>query len=179
MHRNVGCHRPRIGERDLDLSQLEWRAQLVVPEPGASIALDTQKIVPRSTGAEAGSFSNAQWSDTVPKLVQAKVVQALDNSGYLGAVSRPMDGLSADYQLLLDIRAVQIAGRGTEAEVELAAKVLGNDGRIVAGKVFSAKVSGGVGRGAGGHHRVGRGLWQSTVELAVWVANVLQETPKR
>jgi phospholipid/cholesterol/gamma-HCH transport system substrate-binding protein len=117
------------------------RAQIVVPEPGAPIALDTQKIVPRSAGAEAASFANAQWSDNVPKLIQAKVIQALDNSGYLSAVSRPMDGLSADYQLLLDIRAFQIAGREEAAEVELAAKVLGNDGRIVAGKVFAAKAS--------------------------------------
>jgi phospholipid/cholesterol/gamma-HCH transport system substrate-binding protein len=148
-------------------------------QPGASIALDTQKIVPRSTGAEAGSFSNAQWSDTVPKLVQAKVVQALDNSGYLGAVSRPMDGLSADYQLLLDIRAFQIAGRGTEAEVELAAKVLGNDGRIVAGKVFSAKVSAASGQAPVAITALDEAFGKATVELAMWLANVLQEPPKR
>ena len=138
------------------------RAQLVVPEPGAPIALDTQKIVPRSAGAEAASFVNAQWSDTVPKLVQAKIIQALDNSGYLSAVSRPMDGLAADYQLLIDIRAFQIAAApGEAAEVELAAKVLGNGGRIVAGKVFAAKALRGVCRGAGGHCGAGRGLRQS------------------
>ena len=153
------------------------QAQLVVPEPGAPIALDTQRIVPRATGAEAASFADAQWSDTIPKLVQAKIIQALDNSGYLGAVSRPMDGLAADYQLLIDIRAFQIAGREEAAEVELGAKVLGNSGRIVAGKVFAAKVSPASADAPAAVAALDEAFGKATVELAVWVANVLQGLP--
>jgi phospholipid/cholesterol/gamma-HCH transport system substrate-binding protein len=153
------------------------RAQLVVPEPGAPITLDTQKIVPRSPGPEAVSFGNAQWSDTVPKLVQAKIIQALDNSGYLSAVSRPMDGLAADYQLLIDIRAFQIAGREEAAEVELAAKVLGNGGRILAGKVFAAKVAAASAEAPAAIAVLNEAFGKVTVELAVWVANVLQGSP--
>ena len=153
------------------------RAQLVVPEPGAPIALDTQKIVPRSTGPEAASFANAQWSDTVPKLLQAKIIQALDNSGYLGAVSRPMEGLAADYQLLIDIRAFQIAGREDAAEVELAAKVLGNGGRIVAGKVFAAKAPAASAEAPAAIAALDEAFGKASVELAVWVANVLQGLP--
>jgi phospholipid/cholesterol/gamma-HCH transport system substrate-binding protein len=153
------------------------RAQLVVPEPGAPIALDTQKVVPRSAGAEAASFANAQWSDTVPKVIQAKVIQALDNSGYLSAVSRPMDGLSADYQLLLDIRAFRIAGREDAAEVELAAKMLGNDGRILAGKIFAAKVPAASAETPAAVAALDEAFGKVTVELALWVANVLQGPP--
>jgi phospholipid/cholesterol/gamma-HCH transport system substrate-binding protein len=153
------------------------RAQLVVPEPGAPIALDTQKVVPRSAGAEAASFANAQWSDTVPKVIQAKVIQALDNSGYLSAVSRPMDGLSADYQLLLDIRAFRIAGREDAAEVELAAKMLGNDGRILAGKIFAAKVPAASAEAPAAVAALDEAFGKVTVELALWVANVLQGPP--
>jgi phospholipid/cholesterol/gamma-HCH transport system substrate-binding protein len=154
------------------------RAQLVVPEPGAPIALDTQKIVAPSTGPEAASFANAQWSDTLPKLVQAKIIQALDNSGYLGAVSRPMDGLAADYQLLIDIRAFQMAAKpGDAAEVELAAKVLGNSGRIVAGKVFAAKASPTSAEAPAAIAALDEAFGRATVDLAVWVANVLQGHP--
>jgi phospholipid/cholesterol/gamma-HCH transport system substrate-binding protein len=149
-------------------------AQLVVPEPGAPIALDTQKIVPRSAGAEAASFANAQWSDTVPKLVQAKIIQVLDNSGYFRAVSRPVDGLSADYQLLLDIRAFQIAGREDAAEAEFAAKVLGNDGRIVAGKIFAAKVPAASAEAPAAIAALDEAFGKVAVELAAWVADVLQ-----
>jgi phospholipid/cholesterol/gamma-HCH transport system substrate-binding protein len=150
------------------------RTQLVVPEPGAPISLDTQKIVPRPTGAEIAGFANAQWSDTVPKLVQAKVIEALDNSGYLGAVSRSIDGVSADYQLLLDIRAFQIGGREAAAEVELAAKVLGSGGRIVAGKVFAAKAAAASAEPQAAVAALDQAFGRVAVELAVWVANVLQ-----
>jgi phospholipid/cholesterol/gamma-HCH transport system substrate-binding protein len=153
------------------------RAQLVVPEPSAPIALDTQKIVPRTAGTEAGSFANAQWSDTVPKLIQAKVIQALDNSGYLSAVSRPLDGLAADYQLLLDIRAFQIAGLEEPAEVELAAKILGNGGRIMAGKVFAAQVSAPSADAPAAIAALDEAFGKAAVELAAWIANVLQGPP--
>lgn len=154
------------------------RAQLVVPEPGAPIALDTQKIVPRSTGPEATSFGNAQWSDTVPKLVQAKVIEALDNSGYLGAVSRPMESLSADYQLLIDIRAFRLpAAPGEAAEVEIATKLLGNGGRIIAGKVFAAKASAASAEAQAAVAALDEAFGKTIVELAVWVANVLQGPP--
>jgi phospholipid/cholesterol/gamma-HCH transport system substrate-binding protein len=153
------------------------RAQLVVPEPGAPIALDTQKIVPRSAGAEAAGFANAQWSDTVPKLIQAKVIQALDNSGYFSAVSRPLDNLAADYQLLLDVRAFQIAGGEDAADIELAAKVLGKDGRIVAGKVFAAKVPAASAEVPAAIAGLNEAFGKVAVELAVWVANVLQGPP--
>ncbi len=153
------------------------RAQIVVPEPGVPIALDTQKIVPRSTGPEAASFANAQWSDTVLKLIQGKIIQALDNSGYLSAVSRPMEGVSADYQLLIDVRAFQISGREEAAEVEFAAKLLGNNGRIVAGKVFAAKVPAASAEAPAAIAALDEAFGKATVELAVWVANVLQGAP--
>ena len=154
------------------------RAQLVVPEPGAPIALDTQRIVPRPTSAEGAGFADAQWSDTIPKLVQARIIQALDNSGYLGAVSRPMEGLAADYQLLIDIRAFQLSGApGEPAEIEVAAKVLGNGGRIVAGKVFAAKVVPASTEVRGAVAALNEAFGKAAVELAVWVADVLQSQP--
>jgi phospholipid/cholesterol/gamma-HCH transport system substrate-binding protein len=153
------------------------RAQLVVPEPSVPIAFDTQKIVPRPGGTEAGSFANAQWSDTVPKLIQAKVIQALDNSGYFSGVGRPMDGLAADYQLLLDIRSFQIAGSEEPAEVELAAKILGNDGRIMAGKVFAAKVSTPSAEAPAAIAALDEAFGKAAIELAAWIANVLQGSP--
>jgi phospholipid/cholesterol/gamma-HCH transport system substrate-binding protein len=154
------------------------QVQLVVPEPGAPIALDTQKIVPRAPGSQTASFGNAQWSDTVPKLVQAKIIEALDNSHYLSAVARPLEGLAADYQLVIDIRAFEVAvAPGEAAEVEFAAKVLGKSGRIVAGKVFAAKASQKSPEVAAAVAALDEAFGKATVELAAWVANVLQGQP--
>jgi phospholipid/cholesterol/gamma-HCH transport system substrate-binding protein len=154
------------------------QAQVVVPEPGAPITLDTQKIIPRATGLQTASFGNAQWSDTVPKLVQAKIIEALDNSHYLSAVARPLEGLAADYQLVIDIRAFEVAvAPGEAAEIEFAAKVLGKSGRIVAGKVFAAKASQKSPEVAAAVAALDEAFGKATVELAAWVANVLQGQP--
>jgi phospholipid/cholesterol/gamma-HCH transport system substrate-binding protein len=152
--------------------------QLVVPEPGAPIALDTQKVVPRSPDAEPESFANAQWSDTIPKLVQAKLIQTLDSSNYLGAVSRPLDGLAADYQLLIDVRAFKVAAAaGETSEVELGAKVLGTGGRIVASKAFAARAPAASAGAPSGVAALDAAFGKAAVELAVWVASVLQSAP--
>ena len=74
------------------------KSQLVVLEPTVVVALDTQRIIVE-VGDNAGTPDNAQWSDTIPKLLQARIVQSFENSNYLGAVARPIEGLTADYQL--------------------------------------------------------------------------------
>jgi phospholipid/cholesterol/gamma-HCH transport system substrate-binding protein len=154
------------------------RAQLVVPEPGAPIVLDTQKILSPGTGPEMASFGNAQWSDTVPKLIQAKIIEALDNSHYLSAVGRSMEGVAADYLLLIDIRAFQLgAAPGETAEVELAAKVLGNSGRIIAGKAFSARASPRSAEAPAAIAALDEAFGKATIDLAVWIANVLEHFP--
>ena len=113
--------------------------QLVVPDPTALVALETQRLLVRTAGGGV-AFGNGQWSDSVPKLFQAKIIEALESSGYLSAVGRPMDGLTADFQLLIDVRSFHVAaGAAPSAEVEFAAKVLDGTGRIVATRVFAAK----------------------------------------
>jgi phospholipid/cholesterol/gamma-HCH transport system substrate-binding protein len=154
--------------------------QILVPEPGAPIALDTQKVVPRSNGADAESFANAQWSDTIPKLVQAKVIQTLDNSSYLGAVSRPLDGLASDYRLLIDLREFRIAAAaGETSDVEFGAKVLGNGGRIVASKVFAAKAPTASAGAPAGVAAIDQAFGKAAADLAAWVADVLKDVPQK
>ena len=155
--------------------------QLVVAEPSAAIAFETQKIVLRSTGAGAASFANAQWSDTIPKLFQAKVIEALDHSNYLSGVGRPMEGIAADYQLLIDIRTFQISvAPGEASQVEFVAKVLGK-GRIVASKVFAGKVPAASAEAPAAIAAVDAAFGKAVTELVVWVGNVVQSSlpPKR
>jgi phospholipid/cholesterol/gamma-HCH transport system substrate-binding protein len=120
--------------RSFPPSNKEAKSQLVVREPTAVVALDTQRIIiDVGKGATAGK-DDAQWSDTIPKLLQAKIVQSFENSNYLGAVAQPMEGLAADYQLAIDVRSFQVSNEpdlaerpaaGPVAHVAFGAKILG------------------------------------------------------
>jgi phospholipid/cholesterol/gamma-HCH transport system substrate-binding protein len=153
------------------------QAQIAVPDPSAPISLDNQKILPPYEGATG--FGNVQWADTVPKLVQAKVIQALENANYVSAVSRPLDALTADYQLLIDIRAFRLAPTpGGAAEVEFGAKVLGSSGRIVASKVFAATASREGTDAAAAVAAVDDAFGKALTQLIPWVASVVHDAPQ-
>jgi phospholipid/cholesterol/gamma-HCH transport system substrate-binding protein len=150
--------------------------QIAVPDPGAPLALDNQKILPPFEAATG--FGNAQWADTLPKLVQAKVIQGLENANYVSAVSRPLDALSADYQLLIDIRTFRLAtAPGGAAEVELSAKVMGKGGRIAATKVLTGKAAK---AGTDAPTMIGaldEAFGKVLKELVPWVAGVVRSAP--
>ena len=110
--------------------------QLVVLDPSAVLALESQRIVVQPNTAENPTFADARWSDSLPKLFQSKIIQSFENANYLSAVARPMEGLTADYQLLIDIRRFQISVSPEPiAEVEFSAKILA-DGRITKTRIF-------------------------------------------
>jgi phospholipid/cholesterol/gamma-HCH transport system substrate-binding protein len=115
------------------------KAQLVVPEPTTVLTLDTQRILIHTADGEGPSVETAEWSDNIPKLLQAKVIQSFENSNTMQGVARPMDGLNADDQLLIDIRSFQVTGPETPAaHVEFSAKILSDKGRIVGSRTFEA-----------------------------------------
>jgi len=114
---------------------------LAVPDPTAVLMFDTQKILIRSPGGEMTTVANAQWSDNVPKLVQAKIIQTFENAHDLAEVTRPIEGLTASAQLLIDIRSFEIVlSPDPVADIELSAKLLGEGGKIVAARIFHASV---------------------------------------
>ena len=148
--------------------------QLVVPDPTAVLALDTQRILIGPPFAEIPAFANAQWSDNVPKLLYAKIIQSFENSNYLTAVARPMEGLTADNQLLIDIRSVQIStAPDAAAEVEFSAKILGAKGRILATRVFHARVPADASNPAKAVAALNSAFAQAATELVIWTAGAI------
>ena len=112
--------------------------QLVVPEPSALLALNSDKIKVRpADGAESSDIPDARWFDNIPILLQEKFIQSFENAGYSQAVSRPRDGYEAGYQLVLDIRSFSlVSGAEPSGELEFEAKILGPGGKIIAAKAF-------------------------------------------
>ena len=115
------------------------RGQLAVADPTAPIAYDTQRILARDQGGALAPVAGGQWTDTLLKLVQARLVQGFENANLAGSVERKSDDVKADYRLLVDIRSFQLLTAGAPlADVELTAKILGEDGKILDAKTFHA-----------------------------------------
>jgi phospholipid/cholesterol/gamma-HCH transport system substrate-binding protein len=116
------------------------RGQIAVPEPSALMSLSSDKILIDRDGSVGASIANAQWSDNLPVLFQAKVIESFENSGYFQAVSRPIDAFDADDQVLTDLRTFRIVTTPQPAAVvAYTAKIL-SGGRMKATRVFEASV---------------------------------------
>ncbi len=119
--------------------------QLLIADPTALKALDSENIVVRLSGSEVQYLASSQWSDKLPRMVQSKLVEAFEDTGKLGGVGRPGQGLAIDYQVVTDIRAFEVDTTKNIAYIEISVKLLNDkNGTVRAQEVFrsSARVSG-------------------------------------
>ncbi|MDM9628275.1 ABC-type transport auxiliary lipoprotein family protein [Rhizobium sp. S152] len=146
------------------------RAQILVQQPTALQALNSEQIVIRVSGSEIQYLAKAQWSDKLPRMVQAKLVEAYENSGKLGGVGVPGQGLAIDYQVVTDIRSFEIsAGGGSRAVVEISAKILNDrNGTVRAQKVFSQSVPTGGGSNEAFVKALDRAFSSVSSEIVNW-----------
>lgn len=119
--------------------------QLLIADPTALKALDSENNVVRLSGSEVQYLASSQWSDKLPRMVQSKLVEAFEDTGKLGGVGRPGQGLAIDYQVVTDIRAFEVDTTKNIAYIEISVKLLNDkNGTVRAQEVFrsSARVSG-------------------------------------
>lgn len=127
--------------REVGLTTGRSTRQVLVPQPNALQALDTVSIAVVDRGPVYTYFPKAAWSDTLPKVVQAKIIETLENTGKLRGVGRPGEGLLIDYQLQTDIRAFELRIDGQDRSVvEIMARLLNDrNGQTRASRVFRAE----------------------------------------
>lgn len=113
-------------------------AQILVREPRALKALDSERIIIRPEPTEITYLGDTQFADRLPVVVQAKVIEAFERSGGARAVGAPGDGLLIDYTVSLQIRRFEVAAYNSSvAEVELFVMLINErNGRAVASSVF-------------------------------------------
>ena len=149
----AGCASAPPETFDLSAASLppahKLRAQIAVREPVASLDLDSQRILVRTGPETVAYLAGAQWSDRLPSLVQTRLVQTFQNAQLLQSVARAGSGPAADYSLELDIRAFELDVAAGQANVDIAAKIVGaTSGRVLAAQIFRMRVpaagSGGV-----------------------------------
>lgn len=114
---------------------------VTVPEPTAVQSFNSEKIQARPEVDGKPTLDGYQWADNLPVVVQDKVLQSFENAGFGQTVVRPSEGVTADYQLMLNIRAFQVENKGAPAAVvEFGAKVVANGGKVVGTRVFRQEV---------------------------------------
>jgi phospholipid/cholesterol/gamma-HCH transport system substrate-binding protein len=115
--------------------------QLAVAEPTAVVMYQTQRILLRANDGGFTVLEKAQWSDSLTKLVQAKLIQAYENARLFSSVDIPVEGAAPDCRLQTDIRSFNVSASPTpSADVAFAAKLISADGKIVAERIFKRSV---------------------------------------
>ena len=108
--------------------------QLSISRPNTAQTLDSERIA-LARGAMMDYYADAQWNDTVPRLLQSLLVEAFERSGRIAAVAGESQGLRTDYLLATELRdfdAQYDSGNGAPlVVVDIAAKLIDSRGKVV------------------------------------------------
>jgi phospholipid/cholesterol/gamma-HCH transport system substrate-binding protein len=112
------------------------KGQLALPEPSAVAMLETQRML-FSPVKDYPDFAEFLWADSIPKLLQARLIESFENYDIARAPLRAADIGQTDYQLLIDVRRFQVeTGSQPAAQIALSARILDKSGKVVASHLF-------------------------------------------
>jgi len=122
--------------QDLGPASKTVKGQLAIPEPTAVAMLETQRML-FSPVKDYPGFADFLWADSIPKLVQARLLDSFENYDIAHAPLRAADTGQSDFQLLIDVRRFRIA-TDTEptAELGLSARLIDKNGKVLASRLF-------------------------------------------
>ena len=179
-----GANRARLAVYDLAMPagaptrEKAVTAQLVIADPTALSVLDSDRIQNLSAAGSYAPFTDAQWGDLLPKVVQMSLVRAFDDASLFAGISRPLDGVAGDLQLLIDIRKFALTA-SLSAEVELGAKLLDGRSRIVATRVLRDAAQAEARTGPAAAAALNKAFGRVGAELMTWTAGVAAELSQR
>jgi phospholipid/cholesterol/gamma-HCH transport system substrate-binding protein len=114
---------------------------LVIAEPTATTRLQTQRFLFASDEEPHEDFANAQWSDSLPALVQAKLLQSFENYDIAHAPLRGDSLSEGGVRLLIDLRQFDIAiVPDLKVTVALTAKLIDGTGRLKSARILEQSV---------------------------------------
>jgi phospholipid/cholesterol/gamma-HCH transport system substrate-binding protein len=122
--------------QNLEPASKTINAQWTIPEPTAVAMLETQRFL-FSPAQEYPGFADAMWADSLPKLLQARLIESFENYDLAHAPLRAADAGQTEFQLLIDVRRFRIAVDSKPvAEIGLSARIVDKNGKIVASRLF-------------------------------------------
>ena len=112
------------------------KGQLAIPEPTAVAMLETQRFL-FSPAKDYPGFADALWADSIPKLLQARLIESFENYDIAHAPLRTTDIGQADFQLVIDVRRFRIATDSAPmAEIGMSARIVDKNGKVIASRLF-------------------------------------------
>lgn len=117
--------------------------QLVVEQPKATGAVDSERILIRPNPLQIQYLPDAEWSDTVPVMVQTLLVRRLGEYSAFSHVGRAPLGSSGDYALLSEIKdfSANIQGDSTIIRMHISVQIVDEySARVIARRDFLTEV---------------------------------------
>ncbi|MGI9367580.1 MAG: ABC-type transport auxiliary lipoprotein family protein [Ruegeria sp.] len=122
--------------------------QIVVEEPTATAAVNTDQIAIQPTALQVQYLPRARWVDRAPLFVQSLLVESFENTNKVAAVGRSTVGLRADYIVVPDLREFQghVVGetqnsKTVQVKVRLNIKIIDSfEDKIIASSSFEENV---------------------------------------
>jgi phospholipid/cholesterol/gamma-HCH transport system substrate-binding protein len=112
------------------------KGQLAIPEPTAVAMLETQRIL-FSPAKDYPGFDEVLWADSIPKLIQARLIEGFENYDIAHAPLHTLDVGQADFQLMIDVRSFRVAvDAAPTAQIELSARIVDKNGKVIASRLF-------------------------------------------
>ena len=123
--------------RALPLPRKTIKGQLAIPEPTAVAMLETQRML-FSPVKDYPDFAEFLWADSIPKLLQARLIESFENYDIAHAPLRAADIGQADFQLLIDVRRFQIAMDSQPVGRNRACRrrIVDKNGKVIASRLF-------------------------------------------
>jgi len=146
---------------------------LTIAEPTATTRLQTQRFLFASDEEPHDDFANAQWSDSLPALVQAKLLQSFENYDIEHAPIRADALGGGGTRLVIELRQFEITtSPDASAVIALSARIIDGAGQVKAARILqkSAPIDGLTPAKTGA--AFDRAFGELASDLVVWVASV-------
>lgn len=159
----------------LDTSQIKRGSrldtQIVVASPVAVRSLASDKILVKPAATQITYYGRSVYSDRLPKLLQARMIEALTASGRFRAVSDGRDRISGDVTLASTIEAfqVEVNGEQARANVSVFVKLIHiSSGKVYASRKFISQIPASNREVAGGVEALNSAMNEVLVKITRW-----------
>ncbi|MGA7323827.1 MAG: ABC-type transport auxiliary lipoprotein family protein [Rhodomicrobium sp.] len=147
--------------------------QLTINPPNAIKTIDTDEILVKGANGRVAYLSGVAWGDRLPRLFQARLVEAFANSGAFRAVLTNQDRVSGDLSLSIEIRdfEVETAGGGSNAFIDVYVKLVDErNNTVMTTKTFQARRNAASEEPNAGIHALNAAFQQVALEIVSWVS---------
>jgi cholesterol transport system auxiliary component len=148
---------------------------ITVATPSTIRPLDSEQILVRDESGKLTYFQGSAWGDRLPRLVRARLVQALTDSGRFRAVGTNEERVAGDVTLSLELRSFNIEvtnGGSARAVVDVVAKLIDErSDRVIASRQFSADAPAAKDDAASGVAALNQAFADMAAQVVAWSAN--------